>query len=208
MDSSGKPVVLSSVTITRAGSGTLVQTGRTETGGVYRFSNVPSGEYDLTIKPSWFYEATIKAVRLGAEELRVVPTIQLETTPMCDVSNDSRPQHYRLSNGPIGTGALSGIILDERGNPVVSATLVLYRQGSGSLSTTKSDETGRFSFNGLRPGTQYWISVSADRYFADGLTGLAVQSGLDAVHTKTLESCAPGHCQPHLKSQRILGGCA
>jgi hypothetical protein len=137
-----------------------------------------------------------------------VPTIQLEFTPICDVSNDSRPQHYYLSNGPIGTGALSGILLDQRGNPVTQATVVLYRHGSGSLSTTKSDDTGRFSFNGLRPGTQYWISFSAVGYFVDELTELTVQSGLDAVHTKTLESCAPGRCQPHLKSIRILGGCA
>jgi uncharacterized protein (DUF2237 family) len=90
----------------------------------------------------------------------------------------------------------------------MAATMALYRHGSGSLSTTKSDETGRFSFNGLRPGTQYWISVSAEGYFADELTGLAAQSGLDAVHTKTLESCAPGRCQPNLKATRIMPGCA
>lgn len=165
--------------------------------------NAPPGEYDLTIRASWFYEATIRGVPLGTAEVRIVPTIQLEFTPICDVSNDSRPQHYHLSNGPIGTGALSGIILDQQGNPVTHATAVLYRHSSSSLSTTKTDDTGRFSFNGLRPGTQYWISVSAG-YFADELTGLAVQSGLDDVLTKTPESCAPGRCEPHLKSIRIL----
>ena len=71
MDSSGKPVVLSRVTIARSGADAF-QTAQTETGGVYRFSNVPSGEYDLTIRASWFHEATIKAVRLGTEHLRLV----------------------------------------------------------------------------------------------------------------------------------------
>ena len=101
VDAKGKPVVLSSVAITRTGGDSLVTlSGRTETDGAYRFLAVPPGEYDLTIRASLFYEATIRAVRLG-EEVRIAPTIQLDFMSMivCDVSNASRPLHYRLSNG-------------------------------------------------------------------------------------------------------------
>jgi hypothetical protein len=209
VDSSGHPIVLSSVTITHTGGDALFpQSGRTEAGGAYRFMAVSPGEYDLTIKKSGFYEATIRAVRLGTSEVRIVPTIQLEWIPIyCEGSNESRPLHYRLSD-VLGTGALSGIIHDSRGSPVVEATVVLYGHGSGKLGTTKSNDIGGFSFNGLPPGAQYWISVSATGYFEDELTGLRVQPGLDPVYTKTLEACAPGRCQPNLKTIRVPPPCA
>jgi hypothetical protein len=209
VDSSGQPVVLSSVTITHTGGASPVALpGRTESSGAYRFLVVPAGEYDLTIRSSWFYETTIKAVRLGTEEVRIVPTIQLDFIGLADCgASEIRPLHYRLSNDA-GTGSLSGIILDSQGKPIAEATVVLYTHNSGKLGTTKSGSSGGFSFKGLPPQNQYWISISAEGYFADELLGLAVQSGLDAAHTKTLESCAPGRCQPHLKSIRVFPACA
>jgi hypothetical protein len=78
VDSSGHPVVLSSVTITHIGndpSSTLP--GRTESAGAYRLLAVPAGDYDLTIRSSWFYEATIRAVHLGTEKSESSPPFNL-----------------------------------------------------------------------------------------------------------------------------------
>jgi hypothetical protein len=205
VDFSGHPVVNGEATIRRAGENSLVlQLIGLQADGSYRFLDLPAGEYDLILMQNSNFQVIVRGVRVEPSEVQILPTIQLEPFTFCGQPHDTKPQYYRLSTGPGGTGGLSGRIEDEEGNPVPRAALSLFGAGIGKLGSTNSLDSGEFSFNELRPALKYWISVSVPGFFADELRELAVRPGLNAVHFKKLEACAPDHCQPYLKSIPIV----
>lgn len=63
--------------------------------------------------------------------------------------------------------AIDGIVIDEAGLPVTSATVILYVGYSGDSSIVQTDSKGEFSFRVLDDGTTYWTEFAID-VIADG----------------------------------------
>ncbi len=192
----GRPVVLSTVDL----SG---KPGQIERGGAYRFSKVPPGEYELTIKASSFYDVTIKHVRVANAQTLMMPTVQLESIPFFCPGPKILADYYELD----GSTALSATILGKKQAPVENATVRLYAKRVGKIAEMRTNDKGLVSFSALDPSRDYWISVSAEGYFTDELAGMCVQLGLNAFHSLNLEQCQMGHCQPGLKTIRVNGTC-
>src|SRR5262249_22284891 len=135
---------------------------------------------------------------------KTLPAIRLEVLPIEDCETVRRPDYYRLLDG--AESGVSGVVTSGDGASVAGTTVTLYVQDAGpkAKQTTKSD--GSFSFYGLQlSGKQCWASVARDGFFTEEQRYLPVIPGLEAVYAPIeLESCSPGHCQPHLKTIRVL----
>ena len=57
--------------------GGIERTAQSDDAGTYRFIAVPAGEYDLTITAPFFYTSTVRTVRLQANEVRVLPPLEM-----------------------------------------------------------------------------------------------------------------------------------
>lgn len=63
-----------------------------------------------------------------------------------------------------GTGRIGGVVVDENGNPVSGAKIIIYFQGKEEISReAKSDKKGRWSIMGLGSG-DWRVTVSAEGY--------------------------------------------
>lgn len=195
--------------------GGSTQSARTEPDGHYQLSDLHPGTYDLEIRARDFQSATIRAVQLEAGKLTVVPAILLDLSPgivvacSADRPADRRPDYYRLAVGNADTGAVAGIVTGEGKAAVRKAIVTLYAQSKGRVSSILTDGEGRFVLGGLSVRQEeYWLSIAAEGYFSEELTHLTVRPGLEAVYEPlALEPCAPGRCQPHLKTIRVLPNC-
>jgi Flp pilus assembly protein TadD len=71
-------------------------------------------------------------------------------------------------------GRISGIVNDENNKPIKAATVQAANTDTNQTFTATTDEKGRFTFIGLRPGT-WQFTAAAPGYFADrGTTGIRV----------------------------------
>jgi hypothetical protein len=82
------------------------------------------------------------------------------------------------------TGALAGVLVNHHGSSLIGMSLLLYLQGYGEVSTTKSDNHGEFRFDDLPagPGLRYRIIadevLDGEGWAAQGMSDwLAVQPG-------------------------------
>ena len=140
----------------------------------------------------------------------MLPAVRVEFGMFADCGSDLRPNHYRLLVGAAETGAVGGTVTNDRGELIGGATVTLYMQGKGPISSNKTRDDGTFSFAGLQVRSeQYLVSIAREGYFSQELQHLTVLPGLEAVYAPiTMESCSPGHCQPHLKTLHVIPGCA
>jgi len=74
------------------------------------------------------------------------------------------------------TGAMSGIVRDERGDVVAGAEVRVRHRETGEVRQGKTDEGGRYSFPALRPGT-YEVEVEARGFQRTVQTGIVVSVG-------------------------------
>jgi hypothetical protein len=86
----------------------------------------------------------------------------------------------------------------------------MYIKGKGRIGSEKTDDSGAFHFAGLRLRfEEVWVSIEQEGFFVEEVRHLDLFPGLETVYSPiTLESCSPGHCQPHLKTIRVLPACA
>lgn len=183
---------------------------RTEPDGRYQLQNLLPDTYDLEVSASGFYSVTIRGVQLGITEVRTLPAVLLNVGLIAECGMDRRPDDYTLAVGGTGTGSVNGVITSEGKTPVVGASVKLYIQTKGSVGATLTDENGSFTFQELSiHSDEYWVIIAGTGYYSEELRHLTIRSGLKAVYAPiTLESCAPGRCQPYLKSIRVMPGCA
>ncbi len=74
-----------------------------------------------------------------------------------------------------GNARLAGTVLDPGGNPIQNAAVVVTND-AGLSRTIQTDETGRFSADGLAPGG-YSVDVSANGFAPGGIAGQQVPDG-------------------------------
>jgi iron complex outermembrane recepter protein len=74
-----------------------------------------------------------------------------------------------------GNARLAGTVSDPGGNPIQNATVVV-KNDAGLSRTIQTDETGRFSADGLPPGG-YSVEVSANGFAPGGIAGQQLTDG-------------------------------
>lgn len=158
------------------------------------------GEYTLRIGLTLYAGETIEGIRIVEGQTRTLGPFELVFEGMCSFA-EVHPHHYRDLNAS-GSGSLTGFIVNRKGEETIGDTTVtLYAPRIGKIATTTTDVDGRFSFGGVPPRRDYWVRTVRAGYFDDEFKDLVVQPGLEAVYEQLgLEACAPGRCQPSLKT--------
>lgn len=133
----------------------------TDTDGRFVFQNLRAGKWDLSAEKS----GTQAEGYQGDEGYATAIAVGLAVDTAHIVFPLSPP------------GILSGTVVDDQGDPVLQAQVLLFRKGvtSGQLTTENSasqqtDAAGEFSFGSLRPGT-YYVAVVAHPWYARNFAG-------------------------------------
>jgi len=152
-DATNKPIHTAVVTLSTIGTKPLQAAVSTDASGAFRFDNVPPGRYRL-----WAGNYGFQQVAFGA------PTPDRYPAVLVLGSGEVR-QGIELRLRPLG--AISGVVLDQNGDPLRGAQIQLLasawvrgkktmvrRNGAGS------DERGEFRIGGVLAG-RYYISANA-----------------------------------------------
>jgi len=180
------------------------RTLRSGSDGFYEFTKLPTGKYRIKISAPGCYPVEIRDVTMGRSTDKTLPVIRLEVAPIEDCETVRRPGYYRLLDG-VASG-VGGLVTTDAGIPVAGSTVTLYVQDVGPAAKQKTKSDGSFSFHGLQPsGKECWASIVRDGFFREEQKFLPIIPGLEAVYAPIrLELCGPAHCQPHLKTIRVL----
>jgi len=90
-----------------------------------------------------------------------------------------------------GTGRLGGVVIDESGNPVSRAKIVIYFQGKEEISReAKSDKKGKWSIMGLGSG-DWRVTASAEGYIPTFTDVNVSQIKINPTITLTLKKVKP-----------------
>jgi len=183
-------------------SGTRKYQAQTDKGGIYRFANLPAGEYTLTFTPEGFKWLTVRSIGLTQREVKEIPEITLTTDLDWLCKFPPYRDWVRLLPATL-YGELSGGVLPSAAGVEVFLICRTFRV----CRSTKTDSNGRFSFDMLSVGV-YGLSFHRDGFYDQDATGYEyyVNAGIESVYAPLrLEQCADGNC--NLKMQRILPHC-
>ena len=178
-------------------SGTKTYIIQTDDAGVFQFSNLPAGDYTLTIRVPGYRRRVIKSIGLSAREQKRIPDIPLDI----GICGGTSRELVLLPGDSFGE--LSGTVLP----PAPGAEVFLICRTFRACRTTKTDSSGRFSFDMLSAGA-YGLSFHRDGFYDQDATGYSydVTAGWESVYAPvTLEQCPNGNCAG--KIQRILPSC-
>jgi hypothetical protein len=186
-----------------------VQSATAASDGFYVLRDLPPGIYNLKVTATGLRSAEIHEVQIDIATVRL-PAIPLEIGLFIDCGLARSPAFYRPSTGVAESGAVGGVVVSDRAMPVQGATVSLYMKGKGRIESQKTTDGGRFDFTGLQVHSdEYWLSIESEGCFTEEEPHLLVLPGFESVYSPiTIESCSPGHCQPHLKTIRVIPPCA
>jgi hypothetical protein len=148
-------------------------------GGQFEFAGVPVGKYSLRGAKSGYLASTYQEHEHFSTALVTGPEFATEKLV--------------LELMPVAT--IAGHVLDESGEPVRSAQILLFMEDHDggmnrvvTMSAATSDDRGYFDIGTLRPGT-YFVSANAKPWYAvyppGELTGRQVSPGLDVAYPTT-----------------------
>lgn len=204
-DLGGEPIYHSQVVLHGA---RIERTARSDKEGLYRFDDVPGGEYELTITAPFFYTMTIRTVRLQGQGIRALPVVSLILEGY-DCTTRVPAYLYPLERFSSNTGALGGVIVDDRGHVLAEAKATLFVPGAGVSRSTMTDVNGRFSIFDLAARSDYKLQVVRDGYFTEEFREIRIQAGYESVYNGLdLQPCEKGRCQASLRPIRIVPHCA
>ncbi len=167
---------------------------QTDDVGVYQFSNLPAGEYSLTIQVPGFITRRVKSIGLLEGEQKGLPDITIDIAPCGWLSRD-----IVLLPGVL-FGTLSGSV--DPAAKDVDVTLVCRR--FSACSSTRTDSNGHFSFETLPAGV-YGLNFQRPGFYPERATEYRyiVNAGWESVYRPmVLEKCPNGNCDP--RPQRLV----
>ena len=127
--------------------------------GVYQFSNLPAGEYTLTIRVPGFINRRIKSIGLLTGEPKRLPDVTL------DIGNNGcggpPPRDLVLLPGTL-FGTLSGTV----DPPAKDVDVTLVCRTFSACSSTRTDSNGHFSFETLPAGI-YGLNFRRDGFYPE-----------------------------------------
>jgi hypothetical protein len=152
----GQPLARAQVILSRQGAHDWVQTVTTGDGGRFAFENVPAGQYVLSAR------------RKGYVDQQYEQHESLSTAIVAGADLNTDNLRFELLPG----ASISGEILDEMGEPVRNAQVLLLHGGLRLGQRQKfqkrqgnTDDQGHYHFGHLIPGT-YFIGVIAEPWYA------------------------------------------
>jgi len=90
-----------------------------------------------------------------------------------------------------GTARIGGVVVDESGNPIISAKIVIYFRGNEEMSReTKSDKKGKWSIMGLGSG-DWRVTTWAEGYVPTQTDVNVSQFNINPTITLTLKKIKP-----------------
>lgn len=176
----------------------------TDLSGTFSFYGLPPGHYDLQV-------GNESVLVPPPPFLRVNLNVDRALTLILPIDSDPCRPHYFRQPDPGGDKnlfALSGTVMNEAGTPIQGSAVLLYAPPLGRVATTHTNTEGLFSFTRLTFRKDYWIQVASDGYYVGEFTKLDVLPEYETVYLGlALESCEPGHCEPHLRKIPISPLC-
>ena len=155
---SGRAVRFAKVTLISSGRD---QTVTTDDAGAFAFERLPAGTYALSVSKPGFLETRFGQTRPGTD------------TPGKRIHLGDGEQLDRLSVPLSQGGSISGVIRDDRGDPVFHANVRIsrwvMRNGARTLETvdsTQSDERGLYRVS-LLPPREYIVSAMPPEPYDD-----------------------------------------
>ncbi len=164
-------------------SGRIVKKVVTDDAGRFVFTKLPSGTYSISVSGNGF-----AVTSFGSGAPRAISL---------DINDGDRIDRGDLV---LPSGAeISGVILDERGNPLKGATVSAWRTtytapGEPRLSfegQALSDETGDYRIVGLKPGT-YFVDAKANASIAPTFFPASANADMASPVTVTATAGAAG----------------
>jgi 5-hydroxyisourate hydrolase-like protein (transthyretin family) len=181
---------------------------RTDNQGRFQFTVLPSGTYALELFQPGFRTLTLKSIRLGSGEHKMLPSLRLDV----GVCGEPPIDYIELLRTEQHVGNLRGHVLRQQrhypGPAIAHATVKLLCDEREVCGETKTDSNGEFMFSDLPPGKNFTIGVTHPGYYLLEERTYEVQAGFKATYWPiTLEHCPNGNCDPRLRPQRPLGLC-
>jgi uncharacterized surface anchored protein len=154
--------------------------GKTDDHGVYRFSNLPAGEYILHIRSLGFSFLDVK-FGLSSGERKTLSPLELELGKSCNFA--PHPMYIRFLAAANATGSLTGILKEtseKDSAPIAGAKITLRcKTGESCGRATTTDSQGLFAFENLAPGT-YGLGIN-NPGFSD--SGYQVKAGIETSYS-------------------------
>jgi hypothetical protein len=166
--------------------------------GIYRFSNLPAGEYTLNVKMVGFKSRTVKSIRLSEREPNRLLDIPL------DVASIACGRPIILDRILLPSGAAFGSLTGSVSPPMAGVEVTLVCRTFSPCKSTKTNLTGRFTFEMLSAGV-YGLNFSRPGFYPDNATRYeySVNVGWKSVYSSVrLERCPNGNCDPKLRPPR------
>lgn len=208
----GAPAVHFSVFVRSPNAKDPTRTVQTLSDGSYQVDGLTPGIFELQISDSqhFYTHPIVVDLQVVADEVLTVPPIVLSLAGIYYCPVVPAPDYLRVERRPTPGGSLGGIVRNEENVPIAGAVVSLYRLGGGLEATVRTDSTGYFTFAAVPiRADKYLTRITANGYFSTELTKFEFQSGFESVYSGIkLEPCPRDHCQPHLKTIRILPQCA
>jgi hypothetical protein len=177
--------VISGASVVLTNKKGLKQEVKTNEKGVYAFTGLEAGTYDLTITASRFAATTLEYIYITPDYSDVTLDATLEPT-----HDKSEPAAAKNEAPPAAAnpGSLAGTVTDSTQSVISGAAVTLTNQ-AGLKQETKTNEKGLYSFRGLQGGT-YNITIDASLFASKTLAGVAVTPGVEATLDATLVPAA------------------
>jgi hypothetical protein len=176
---------------------------RTSEIGIYQFSNLSAGEYTLTFRVIGFLPLIVTRIVVTEREQKQIPDVPLEVAHGLCPRPIAREQVLLAPGSPFGK--LSGSVVP----PMADIEVTLVCRTFSACRATKTDSSGRFSFDMLSPGV-YGLNFRRDGFYPENASEYSyhVNAGWESVYEpKLLEQCPNGSCDPKLRAQRPVHIC-
>jgi uncharacterized protein (DUF2141 family) len=182
----GSPLANSSISLEIENDNSQVAALNTNDNGAFQFLHLPAGRYILSASHRGYLTSDYE----GHDDF----TTALVTGEGQDCCGNLQ---MRLTPG----GVISGVIVEDSGDPVQQGRVVLYRETNGTgkehlqrVKAEVADDTGAYEIGGLEPGN-YFLAVSAEPWYSLRVRSMhvgssaqnaqAVRSPLDLVYATT-----------------------
>jgi hypothetical protein len=176
--------------------------------GVYRFSGLPAGEYDLKLSSNGFNMLKVKSTLILGGEQSAMPIFHL-AAGYCGGPDPLDFIRFLPSANNIGN--LGGTVRIDRGlgssTPLPGAGITLICRTGKACGAAKTNADGEFLFKALPPG-DFTVRVTKAGFYPAVASSYKVEAGVETVYWPIdIERCQLGNCDPKLRPKKPMAVC-
>ncbi|MBN8732368.1 MAG: carboxypeptidase regulatory-like domain-containing protein [Acidobacteria bacterium] len=207
-DVTGAPISGAKVDLRSWGKPSQPQRTSTDHNGRYEFSNLPHGDYEITLSCPGFHTLSVKPVSIRNGNPAAVPSVELDVGEPCSDRPRIESVHFLpdlsargsiVGSVDVTTSARSASI-----GRISQARVELLCSPTRVCGTTQTGAWGYFRFSELNPDG-YGIRVTHPGFYPIERFGYGAKSGVERTYGPiTLEPCSPGNCDPKRRRAKPL----